>query len=177
MQKQWCWLTQDCCSLVLYSREELDQIEWDLLFSLNHHLSIKKSYFYVFILPALTEQVSCFALKCSHIHFSLSTLMVLTWFAHILIFLDCHIQILNLKRPPTFLGLLWLLWLPGPELDSLVRYSCSDQGVLEAIKDSEFAVNWAGKPNSIRRIFKGVRGRQNLQKRFYLWSFSEGWRP
>lgn len=34
-----CLLMQDCCSLVLYSRDELDQIEWDLLFSLTHHLS------------------------------------------------------------------------------------------------------------------------------------------
>lgn len=59
-----------------------------------------------------------------------------------------------------------LLWLPGPELRSLVRYSCSDQGVLEAIIESELAVNWAGKPSSITRNFKGVRSQQNLQKRF-----------
>lgn len=60
MQKQWCWLTQDCCSLVLYSREELDQIEWDLLFSLNHHLSIKLTFLCLyFTCTDWTSQLLC----------------------------------------------------------------------------------------------------------------------
>lgn len=99
-----CWLMQHCCSLVLYSREELDQIEWDLLFSLNHHRPIKLTFLCLyFTCTDWTSQLLCVEVLTHH--FSLSTLMVLTLFAHILIFLGFHIQILNLKRPPTFLGL------------------------------------------------------------------------
>lgn len=72
-----------------------------------------------------------------------------------------------------------LLWLPGPELRSLVRYSCSDQGVLEAIKESEFAVNWAGKPSSITRNLEDrkVCAASRIFKSVLSMDFLKRWLP
>lgn len=162
---------QDCCSLALYSREELDQIEWDLLFSLNHHLSIKLTFLYLYF--TCTDWIS--QLLCVEVlkhHFSLTTLMVLTLFAHISIFLDFHIQILNLKRPPTFLdlrccGCLDHSYSPSSAIHVQIR-ECwkkfKSQSLLSIEQENQVASQGLLKVCAASRIFKSVLSLEFLKR-------------